>query len=153
MQAPVKLLHGIRGLLLRTLRWKTRGVKLMLFNEAGELLLVRNTYHLSHLYLLPGGGIRPFESLESAARREVREEAGVAAERIEPLACYHSEAEGRRDTIHLFTGRTADTPKPDGVEVEEARFFPLDALPANLSPATLRRIAEYRGERPIDGSW
>ena len=153
MRTPVKLLHGLRGLLLRTLRWKTRGVKLMVFNESGELLLVRNTYHLRHLYLLPGGGIRPFEAPEAAARREAREEAGVSAERIEPRASYQSEAEGRSDTIHLFTGHTADTPKADGVEVEEARFFPLDALPGNLSPATLRRIEEYRGERPVDSRW
>jgi hypothetical protein len=37
--------------------------------------------------------------------------------------------------------------------VEEARFFPLTALPENVSKATLRRIAEYKKERTPDGRW
>jgi hypothetical protein len=41
----------------------------------------------------------------------------------------------------------------DGVEIAEARFFPLDALPPSVSPATLRRIAEVRGERAVSAAW
>ena len=33
----------------------------------------------------------------------------------------------------------------DTVEIAQARWFALDALPDDLSPATKRRIAEYRG--------
>ena len=80
----------------------------------------------------------------------MREEVGISAERLTPLSVHQSQAEGKRDTIHLFSACTADAPTPDGVEVEEARFFPLDALPETVSAATLRRIGEYRGERPID---
>ena len=40
-----------------------------------------------------------------------------------------------------------------GVEVAEARFFPLDALPPGTSGAALRRISEHRGEREADGTW
>jgi hypothetical protein len=41
----------------------------------------------------------------------------------------------------------------DGLEVEEARFFPLDGLPQTVSAATLRRIAEHRGVRPRSADW
>lgn len=125
----------------------------MAFNPAGELLLIRNTYGRSHLFMLPGGGIERRESPAEAAARELAEETGIRAERLEARSTHHSRAEGRRDTIHLFIARATDAPKPCGVEVAEARFFPLDALPDNISAATLRRIAEYRGERPVGESW
>lgn len=66
---------------------------------------------------------------------------------------FESGAEGKRDTIHLFKAIVDELPKVDGVEVIEARFFALDALPDGVSPATLRRIAEMKGERPVDGRW
>ncbi len=134
-------------------RWKTRGVKVMLFNESGELLLIRNSYGKTHLHVLPGGGIRRSETPAAAAAREVREEVGLSVEGLAPFAAYRNEAEGKRDTVHLFTASTREAPRPDGVEVEEARFFPLEALPDTISDATLRRIAEYRGEKAVDGAW
>jgi 8-oxo-dGTP pyrophosphatase MutT (NUDIX family) len=153
MKLPVQFLYRLKRMLLRRLRWRTRGVKVMLFNDRQELLLVRNSYGRTHIYVLPGGGIRPFESPAEAAAREVREEVGVRAERLAARSTHVSEAEGKRDTIHLFTAFSAESPKPDGVEVVEARFFPLDALPAETSAATLRRIGEYRGVRPVEAGW
>lgn len=146
-------LHRCRHLALRLLRLKTRGVKVMAFNPAGELLLVRNTYGQSHLFLLPGGGIERRESPAEAAARELKEETGLKAERLEARSTHTSRHEGRRDTIHLFTALATEAPKVCGIEVQEARFFPLDALPDNVSAATLRRIAEYRGERPVTERW
>ncbi|MGQ0661442.1 NUDIX domain-containing protein [Sphingosinicella sp.] len=150
--AVIQFLYRCRRLALRVLRLKTRGVKVMVFNPAGELLLVRNAYGKSHL-VLPGGGIGFRESPADAGAREVREETGVAVERLRPVSVHRSQAEGKRDTIHLFTARGENEPHPDGVEVTEARFFPLDSLPDNVSKATLRRIAEYRGEQPVSESW
>jgi 8-oxo-dGTP pyrophosphatase MutT (NUDIX family) len=153
MKPVMQLLHRARRLLFRLTGWKTRGVKVMLFNRDGELLLVRNSYGKSHLYVLPGGGIRSKENPQSAAAREVEEEVGIRPTELVPFATYVSELEGRRDTIHLFTARADAAPKIDGLEVEEARFFPLDRLPETVSDATLRRIAEYRGEAPVSPRW
>lgn len=153
MKLPVDFLYRFKRMLLRRLRWRTRGVKVMLFNDRQELLLVRNGYGATHVYVLPGGGIRPFESPVAAAVREVREEVGVKVERLAARSTHYSEAEGKRDTIHLFTAFSAEAPKPDGIEVVEARFFPLDALPAEASAATRRRIGEYQGDRAIETGW
>ncbi|HST35132.1 MAG TPA: NUDIX hydrolase, partial [Allosphingosinicella sp.] len=128
MKGLIQLLYRLRRGLTGLLRLRTRGVKVMLFNEAGEVLLIRNSYGNREVFVLPGGGIRPFETPAAAAVREVREEAGISVERVTPLSVHRSQAEGKRDTIHLFSGYAADAPRPDGVEVEEARFFPLDAL-------------------------
>jgi ADP-ribose pyrophosphatase YjhB (NUDIX family) len=149
----LQFLHNCRRFAARVLRLKTCGVKVMAFNPAGELLLIRNTYGQNHLFMLPGGGIERRETPAAAAARELEEETAIRAERLEAGSTYMSSAEGRRDTIYLFTALATQAPKPCGVEVAEARFFPLDALPDNVSAATLRRIAEYRGERPVDSYW
>lgn len=149
----MEFLYQLRRTLLRRLRWRTRGVKVMLFNRAGELLLIRNSYGRTDLFVLPGGGIRPFERPEAAAGREVREELGCAVAELAFVATYASTQEGKRDTIHLYRARIAGEVRADRFEVAEARFFALDALPATVSPATLRRIAEWRDERAPDASW
>ena len=56
-------------------------------------------------------------------------------------------SEGKRDTVYLFEASVVGTPRPDGGEVLEVRFFDLDELPTTVSPATLRRLAELRKER------
>lgn len=146
-------LYRLQRRVWRVLRPRTRGVKVMLFNEHDELLLVRNTYGRTDLFLLPGGGVHRREAPEQAAAREVREELGCGVEGLRFVSLHLSSFEGKRDTVFLYRARVAGTVQADGVEVTEARFFALDALPPSVSPATLRRIAEHRGERAPDGSW
>ena len=153
MRTLFQLAYSVRRALLGLLRIRTAGVKVMLFSATGELLLIRNSYGDTHQYLLPGGGVGRRESAAQAALREVREELGVDAELLDGGRTYESSAEGKRDTVHLFRATTAGSVQVDGREVVEARFFALDALPAETSPATLRRIAEVRGERQYDGRW
>lgn len=154
MRLPIQWLYILRRWLLARLRVKTRGVKIMVFNAAGELLLIRNSYGKTHFHVLPGGGIRPFfETPASAAAREVREEVGIGVEQLTFIGTYHSRAEGKRDIVHLFTAFTSATPRANSFEIEEARFFPLDALPETISPATRRRVEEYRGKRAPEDAW
>ncbi len=153
MRAIIQSAYVLRRLVLRVLRLRTTGVKVMLFNDEGELLLIRNAYGNSQQFLLPGGGVSRGESPAAAATREIREELGLELDRVEPVWSYESNAEGKRDTIHLFRAKTHGRPIIDGREVIEARYFPLGALPSQVSPATLRRIAELSGERLIDGRW
>ena len=145
--------YRLRLRLLRLTGLPTSGVKVMLFNQDGELLLIRNSYGRRDLWVFPGGGIARGEPAEAAARREVREEVGCEAANLRYLSTHLSADEGKRDTIHLFTADAVGAVVTDGVEVEEARFFPLDALPPAISEAALRRISEYRGEEEARGAW
>jgi ADP-ribose pyrophosphatase YjhB (NUDIX family) len=147
------LAYRLQRWLWRRVRPRTRGVKVMLFNADGELMLVRNSYGNTTIWVLPGGGIRPWEQPQAAARREVREELGVHARELTARATYYSVAEGKRDSVHLFAAQCIDAVTTDDFEIAEARFFALDALPDAVSPATARRIAEHRGERPTDNNW
>ncbi len=153
MKQVLDLAYRLQRKLWKLLRPKTRGVKAMLFNEAGELMLIRNSYGRSELFVLPGGGVRPFEDPEQAVRREIREELGCDVVELSWVSSHFSSAEGKRDTIDLFSARIAGVPVSDNFEVEEARYFSLDDLPPNISDATLRRIEERRGTRPKDGAW
>ena len=143
----------VRSALLRGLRIRTRGVKAMVFNRRGELLLIRNSYGNSGVWVLPGGGIGRGETPEAAASREIEEETGLAVKRLAFVSRHTSSAEGRRDSIHLFRADADGEPVADPIEVEEARFFRLDALPEAVSPSTRRRIAEHLGETEVDPLW
>ena len=147
------LIYALQKLAWRVLRPRTKGVKVMLFNAAGEIILIRNTYGRTDLLVLPGGGVRPFEKPAAAAIREVREELGLSVADLRLRSVHRSTAEGKRDQIYVFQGRTVGTPTLDQLEVQEALLFRPDAIPPQTSPATRRRIEEYIGARRADGCW
>jgi 8-oxo-dGTP pyrophosphatase MutT (NUDIX family) len=153
MRSPIGLAHRLRRFLLRVLRVRTTGVKAMVFDAEGRLLMIRHRYGNSALWMLPGGGVERGEALAAAAAREVMEEVSCRTDELAPLGTYRNRAEGRRDTVHLFRATTVDMPVADGVEVAEVRFFALDGLPETTSPATMRRIAELIGQRTVTEAW
>lgn len=149
----LSVLYPLRRHAMALLRWKTRGVKVMVFDADGRMLLVRHGYGRSDLFMLPGGGVGRRETPAAAAVREIAEETGCALYGVTPVATYRSGSEGRRDTVHLFVAQTADVPRPDGREIIEARFVSLDMLPEATSAATRRRIAEWLGQRARSLDW
>ena len=153
MIAPMQLAYRVQKRLWKLFRPRTRGVKIMLVTGAGEILLVRNSYGATHLWVLPGGGIRPWEAPGTGARREIREELDCTVRGLTAVSTHFADAEGKRDTVFLFEAEPVGVPRADGIELIEARFFAFDALPDALSPATARRIAERSGERRVDGRW
>lgn len=153
MRPLIDLAYRLRRRAMAVLGWRTRGVKVMAFDGDGRLLLVRHRYGRSDLWMLPGGDLARRESPVAAGVRELAEETGCRLVQVAAMAVFVSRAEGRRDTVHLVRGVTADRPVADGLELTEARFFALDALPEGVSPATARRIAELRGERAVDEVW
>ncbi len=64
-----------------------RAVMVVALDDAGEILLIREYMAGFHAYqlTLPKGAADPGESLEDAANRELKEEAGFGARRIELL--------------------------------------------------------------------
>lgn len=135
---------------------RTIGVRAILLDRGGRIALVRHTY--MDQWYLPGGGVKKGESIDAALFRELAEEVGVTGATIERvLGVYHSRREGKDDHIVIFVAHAPDASaelgRTDLAEIEEASWFTLDALPAQLSPATARRIAEYRQGITGLGAW
>ncbi len=151
------LANRIAGLYFRVRRPRTLGVRALVLDPQERVALVRHTY--TDQWYLPGGGVKKGESFAAALVRELKEEVALDAPTVERvLGVYHSRREGKDDHIVVFVVRVAVTPSSqlqaaDAMEIEEARWFPLDALPANASPATLRRVAEYRAGAVGLGVW
>ena len=59
------------------------------------------------------------------------------------------------DHIPVFVATEFSLQKRDSLEIESCEFHPLDALPADVAPSSLRRIAEYRAgaESAVFASW
>ena len=150
---PIESVYWLQRRLWRLVRPRTIGVKILLFDAGNAVALIRNSYGRSDLFVLPGGGVRLFEKPQVAAAREIREELGLEANEILLRSVHHSSAEGKRDTIYLFTANARGEPCIDRTEVAEAHFFAIDELPEATSPATRRRIDEHLGLRPVDSQW
>lgn len=129
------------------------GVKVVGLRDDGHVLLVRHSYQSRDIFMLPGGGINRSEAALAAAARELREETGCVLSEPRIHGEFLSTAEGARNRITVVTGIASGTPRVDGREILEAAFLPLDALPANIAPATLRRVIEIRDGLPPASSW
>ncbi len=127
----------------RLRRGMTLGVRAAVLNEAGEVLLVRHTYTPG--WHMPGGGVEPNETLADALAKELREEANIALTGPAALhGIFLNRHTSPRDHVAVFIVRAfaQSAPKQPDVEIAEARFFPLSALPETTTPGTRRRLAE-----------
>ena len=135
----VRVLHSY----FRFARGMTLGVRTAVLNEAGEVFLIRHTYTPG--WQLPGGGVETGETVGEALAKELREEGCIRLTGPAQLfGIYFNRKISRRDHVALYIVRdfVVDAVKKADMEIAEARFFPLDALPQGLTPATRRRLAE-----------
>ncbi len=150
-----KLLGKLARLYWRTTRPRTLGVRAVVLDPAGRVALVRHTYG-EHWYI-PGGGVKKKESFSAGLARELREEVAITEFTVDRvLGVYHSRSEAKDDHVVVYVVRVPDPAalaKADPIEIEEAAWFTLDALPEGVSPATLRRIAEYQAGTVGSDSW
>lgn len=118
-----------------------------------EVLLIKNL-NLSY-WTMPGGGIDRNENPEQCIVRELKEELDLSDLIVEyKLGEYQSQKEGKKDAIYIFICRPLSKEYKKQWEIEDAKWFSLDELPENISPATVRRIGEYRsGNRDVVAMW
>lgn len=98
-------------------------VAVLAFTEQGEMVLVRQyRAPVGRLTVeVPAGACHPGESAEEAARRELAEETGYRAARLEPILAFHPAIgySSERITVYLATGLTLGEARPDeGEEIE-----------------------------------
>lgn len=143
----------IKNSLLSVLKNKTIGARALVIQDQ-EILLVKHSY-LANWYL-PGGGVDASEHPICAIKREVAEEVGIILEKDPILfGIYLNRREKRDDFVVIYVVKDWKhmlNHKQDG-EISDSRFFDLNDLPTDISPATARRIAEYQQRQPIDPNW
>ncbi len=149
--AALRIAHRLR---VRWWRWSgsaVRGCRVLVLDPAGQVLLIRHSYDAGR-WMLPGGGLARGEAPESAALREVREEAGC---RLAPVvALFRVDDPASQHETWLVAGWSADAPLADGREIIEARFYPADALPGPLGRGLAERLPDWitaaTAARPAD---
>jgi 8-oxo-dGTP pyrophosphatase MutT (NUDIX family) len=137
----------------RLRRGLTLGVRIVVHDAEGRILLVRHTYAPG--WLFPGGGVERGETAAQAARRELAEEAGIiAAGPMSLFGLYANEENFPGDHVALLVLESFEQQdRKTSVEIAEMGFFSPQELPVGTTGGTLRRLAEIAGERPPEAVW
>jgi 8-oxo-dGTP pyrophosphatase MutT (NUDIX family) len=152
MNDAIRYLQKLRKFYWRIARPKTFGVRIIAITERGDVLLVKHRYSTG--WYLPGGGVKRNEHHYVAAKRELREELKTdSIKNLTFVATYTNEIEFKKDTIFLFVCDVIWSGAFDKIELVAAQAFQPDALPDDISPATLRRIEEYKAQFWGNGGW
>ena len=152
MNILLRFIQKIRRWYWYIIRPITEGVRAVIVNNNGEVLLVQHTYAKG--WFLPGGGVKNSETLEEAIKRELREEVGITVNSsIEVLGEYENNYEYKQDTITVFTVNEYELNQKSHFEIDMAEFFHLNVLPEGIAPGTRKRIEEYLKLRAVTKSW
>lgn len=135
------------------MRGMTMGVRAACFDREGRLFLVRHTYVRG--WYMPGGGMEWNETALGALRKELREEGNLEiVGEPELFHVYFNRRVSKRDHVIFYRVTVEQTaPREPDREIAESGFFPLDALPNDVTSATLRRLAELGGEATKAEEW
>ena len=138
----------------RLTRGMTLGVRAMLLQDK-KVVLVRHTY-VSGWYF-PGGGVEVGESMAEALRREIAEEAGaVLTGPAELFGIYRNAHADVRDHVALYVCRSWERKgafKIPNREIVASELFLVDALPADTSSGTQKRLREVFNGEPPSADW
>jgi 8-oxo-dGTP pyrophosphatase MutT (NUDIX family) len=114
------------------------GVRGICFNPAtNSILLVKHTY--SEGWVLPGGGVEVGESMLTALKRELSEEAGLQCKSAKVIDVYHNSSISKRDHVVIYLvedWQEEQTHEPPKLEIAEKAWFKLNELPEGLTPCT-----------------
>ena len=139
----------------RVSRPMTLGVRGVVENSAGQVLLVRHTYTPGLFF--PGGGVERGETALSALARELEEEAGVRASGEPRLhGVYSNHPNFRNDHVLLYrltAGRWQACPPTSRGEIAERIWADPHDPPPDVTPGTARRLAELYSGGGTDGYW
>jgi ADP-ribose pyrophosphatase YjhB (NUDIX family) len=121
-------------------------------DEAGRILLIRRADNQK--WAMPGGALAVGETPAQGVIREVFEETGIRAEAVSFVGVHDSRLAASLAPFHLYhflflcrplNGGTAEHPPSHAAEVLDMQWYAEDALPQDLDPGHVARIASaYR---------
>ncbi|MDX1292254.1 MAG: NUDIX domain-containing protein [Hyphomonas sp.] len=139
----------------RLRRPMTLGVRGLIENAEGQILLVRHTYVRG--WHMPGGGVERGEPCVEALRREVAEEGGIQMQG-EPvlIGMFSNHASFRND--HVLVYHLPHTIWTQGkataiAEIAESRWCAPDDLPDGTTQGTRLRLDEFYRGAPQSPYW
>jgi len=102
----------------------------IIFNEAGEVLLLKHFFRAGSGWGLPGGFLKAGEQPLEALRRELKEEVGLEIRDVEIF--WARSFKRPRQIELLYRAKAVGRGEPRSIEVERAVWFSTDQLPAGL---------------------
>jgi 8-oxo-dGTP diphosphatase len=120
------------------------GAACAVFDDGGQVLLVKHTYGREN-WELPGGLGEPGESPDETAARELLEETGLAVQLDRLTGVYFEPDHDFGEMLHfVFCARwsAGPEPSPSSNEIVEVGWWSVDDLPRPMSDFTEHRILD-----------
>ena len=103
-------------------------VRVIIYHDDGDILLVKNRFSRQK-WALPGGGAKHNESYEQAAVREVLEEIGLKIHNLRYLGKANSHESYAKFSVRVFVAHASDYDIKCNFEIMEARWLNINYLP------------------------
>ena len=132
----------------------TLGVRGVVIDDAGCVLLLRHTYTPG--WHFPGGGVERGETCGLALQRELMEEAGIETEKsaLELVSLHANHAFFPNDHVLVYRVRVWRQVQPtQRGEIAEIRFVDPMNPPTEVSKGTKNRLDELFGGKPPSEFW
>lgn len=128
----IKILYQIFRIYFYLFKPVGIGVRTIILNDMNEVLLIEHTY--KHGLYFPGGGVKKYEELDEASRREVKEEVNVDIENQYLFGVYRDITFDTNDVLFVFvasTGKNGEQIIADQIEIKSAKWYKYDKIPRN----------------------
>ena len=134
--------HLARMVAWRIIRPQRIAVFGLVFNEAGQVLLVENSYAKG--WRLPGGGVERGETAEASLIREMQEETGITPTRYRFQGIFlHEWCGSSNQILNYVIDAYEGMPKADGIEILRIMWPDPAQLPDGIEEGVCRRLAEW----------